>query len=207
MKNLKKLIAIIMVIALMIPCTAMAATESPSKTSLKSSNTTIALSKTSFTFNNKSQKPSVKKVTYKNAAGNKTDLKEGTDYKVTVKSHKNAGTYSVTITGMGKYSGSVKASYTIKKASQKKNVKVTNKYKATKAKTFKKKAKSYTFKATGVKEKAKVTYTTSSKKIKVKNGKITLSKGIKKGTYKVTIKVAKTKNYSAYSKTVTIKVK
>ena len=106
----------------------------------------------------------------------------------------------------GKYSGSVTSSYTIKKAKQK-NVKVTNKYKATKAKTFKKKGKSYTFKATGVKGKAKVTYTASSKKIKVKNGKITLSKGIKKGTYKVTVKVAKTKNYSAYTKTVTIKVK
>ena len=51
MKNLKKLIAIIMVIALMIPCTAMAATESPSKASLKG-NTTIVLSKKSFTFNN-----------------------------------------------------------------------------------------------------------------------------------------------------------
>ena len=54
---------------------------------------------------------------------------------------------------------------------------------------------------------SKVTYTASSKKIKAKNGKITLSKGIKKGTYKVTVKVAKTKNYSAYTKTVTIKVK
>lgn len=206
MKNLKKLIAIIMVIALMIPCTAMAATESPSKASLKG-NTTVTLSKKSFTFNNKTQKPSVKTVQYKNAEGKKITLKEGTDYKVSVKNTKNAGSYKVTITGMGKYTGTVTASYTIKKASQKKNVKVTNKYKATKASTFKKKAKSYTFKATGVKEKAKVTYTASSKKIKVKNGKLTLSKGIKKGTYKVTIKVAKTANYSAYTKTVTIKVK
>ena len=204
MKNLKKLIATIMVIALMIPCTAMAATESPSKASLKG-NTTIVLSKKSFTFNNKSQKPSVKTVTYKNADGKTVTLKEGTDYTVSFskKSTKNAGTYKVTIKGTGKYSGSVTSSYTIKKAKQK-NVKVTNKDKATKAKTFKKKGK---FKATGVKGKAKVTYTASSKKIKVKNGKITLSKGIKKGTYKVTVKVAKTKNYSAYTKTVTIKVK
>lgn len=205
MKNLKKLIAIIMVIALMIPCTAMAATESPSKASLKG-NTTVTLSKKSFTFNNKTQKPSVKTVQYKNAEGKKITLKEGTDYKVSVKNTKNAGSYKVTITGMGKYTGTVTASYTIKKASQK-NVKVTNKYKAAKASSFKKKAKSYTFKATGVKDKAKVTYTANSKKIKVKNGKITLSKGIKKGTYKVTVKVAKTANYSAYTKTVTIKVK
>ncbi len=94
MKNLKKLIAIIMVIALMIPCTAMAATESPSKASLKG-NTTIVLSKKSFTFNNKSQKPSVKTVTYKNADGKTVTLKEGTDYTVSFskKSTKNAGTY------------------------------------------------------------------------------------------------------------------
>ena len=113
MKNLKKLIAIIMVIALMIPCTAMAATESPSKASLKG-NTTIVLSKKSFTFNNKSQKPSVKTVTYKNADGKTVTLKEGTDYTVSFskKSTKNAGTYKVTIKGTGKYSGSVTSSYT-----------------------------------------------------------------------------------------------
>ena len=207
MKNLKKLIAIIMVIALMIPCTAMAATESPSKASLKG-NTTIVLSKKSFTFNNKSQKPSVKTVTYKNADGKTVTLKEGTDYTVSFskKSTKNAGTYKVTIKGTGKYSGSVTSSYTIKKAKQK-NVKVTNKYKATKAKTFKKKGKSYTFKATGVKGKAKVTYTASSKKIKVKKGKITLSKGIKKGTYKIVIKAKATKNHKKGKKVVKITIK
>ena len=44
MKNLKKLIAIIMVIALMIPCTAMAATESVTSQELTKKNTTITCS-------------------------------------------------------------------------------------------------------------------------------------------------------------------
>ena len=99
------------------------------------------------------------------------------------------------------------AAYTIKKATQKK-LKVTNGYKkAVKASKFKKKAKSYTFKVSGVKDKAKVTYQRSSKKIVVKKGKITLAKGIKKGTYRVTVKVAATKNYKATTKTIKIKVK
>ncbi len=62
---------------------------------------------------------------------------------------------TVKITGKGKYAGKVSSSYTIKKATQKK-LKVTNGYKkAVKASKFKKKAKSYTFKVSGVKDKAK----------------------------------------------------
>ena len=85
---------------------------------------------------------------------------------VKVTSGKNAGTYSVKITGKGKYAGKVSSSYTIKKATQKK-LTVKNGYKTKKASTFKKKAKSYTFKVSGVKDKAKVTYQRSSKKIVV----------------------------------------
>ena len=193
MKNLKKLIAIIMVIALMIPCTAMAATESVTSQELTKKNTTITCS--TLTYTGKKQTPKTIKVQYKT-----------TDYTVKVTSGKNAGTYSVKITGKGKYAGKVSSSYTIKKATQKK-LTVKNGYKTKKASTFKKKAKSYTFKVSGVKDKAKVTYQRSSKKIVVKNGKITLAKGIKKGTYRVTVKVAATKNYKATTKTIKIKVK
>lgn len=121
MKNLKKLIAILMVIALMIPCTAMAATESPSKAKLTSKNAKVTLTTSSYTYNGKTKSPSVKKVTY-----NGKTLKAGTDYTVKFTKHKTAGTYYVTVTGKGKYSGTLKAKYTIKKATQKK-VKVTNK--------------------------------------------------------------------------------
>ena len=191
MKNLKKLIAIIMVIALMIPCTAMAATESVTSQELTKKNTTITCS--TLTYTGKKQTPKTIKVQYKTKSGKKVTLKAGTDYTVKVTSGKNAGTYSVKITGKGKYAGKVSSSYTIKKATQKK-LTVKNGYKTKKASTFKKKAKSYT-------------YQRSSKKIVVKNGKITLAKGIKKGTYRVTVKVAATKNYKATTKTIKIKVK
>ena len=46
------------------------------------------------------------------------------------------------------------------------------------------------------------------KKVKVKNGKITVGKGVKKGTkVRITVKVAATKNYKAYSKSIIYKVK
>ena len=61
----------------------------------------VKLSKTSFTYNGKTQKPSV---TVKDSKG-KT-LKNGTDYTVKYsKGCKNVGQYTVTITFKGKYSG------------------------------------------------------------------------------------------------------
>ena len=204
MKNLKKLIAIIMVIALMIPCTAMAATESVTTQKLSNKNTKVTCS--TLTYTGKKQSPKTIKVQYTTKKGKKVTLKAGKDYTAKVTKGKNAGSYSVKITGKGKYAGKVTSSYTIKKATQKK-LAVKNGYKTKKASTFKKKAKSYTFKVSGVKDKAKVTYQRSSKKIVVKNGKITLAKGIKKGTYRVTVKVAATKNYKAYSKSIIYKVK
>ena len=108
MKNLKKLIAIIMVIALMIPCTAMAATESVTSQELTKKNTTITCS--TLTYTGKKQTPKTIKVQYKTKSGKKVTLKAGTDYTVKVTSGKNAGTYSVKITGKGKYAGIVSSS-------------------------------------------------------------------------------------------------
>lgn len=54
----------------------------------------------------------------------------------------------------------------------------------------------------------KVTYKASSSKIKVNsNGVVTVKKGTKKGTYKVTVTVKATTNYNKVTKTVKIKVK
>ena len=61
----------------------------------------VKLSKTSFTYNGKTQKPTV---TVKDSKGNK--LKNGTDYTVKYSSGcKNVGQYSVTITFKGNYAG------------------------------------------------------------------------------------------------------
>ena len=82
--------------------------------------------------------------------------------------------------------------------------------KTIKAKKLKKKA--VTFKAVKVSgAKGKVTYkvTKKNKKLKFKNGKITVKKKTKKGTYKIKVKVtaAGTSAYKKGEKTVTIKVK
>jgi hypothetical protein len=69
----------------------------------------VALSKKVFTYNGKVRKPSIKTI------GGRS-LKEGTDYTVkwsNAKS-KNVGSYIVTITGKGKYSGTAKATYKIR---------------------------------------------------------------------------------------------
>jgi sulfur carrier protein ThiS len=274
MKKLKKLLAVIMVIAMMIPCTAFAATASPAKT-LKSVSAKVTVTGT-YTYTGSKQTPKYK-VTAK-VNGKTVTLKSGTDYTATVTKGTDVGSYAIKITGKGKYTGSIKTTYDIDavkisaasikasditytgtetapnvvvkyngkvlkrhvdykiteldksvgshtvvikgignykgtkeikynivKATQ--SVKVTTSYKTVAAKTFKKKAASYTIKTTGVKDKAKVTYSSNSKSVTVKNGKITLAKGIKKGTYKVTVTVAATTNYKKATKTLTIKVK
>lgn len=172
-------------------------------------NAAVVLSANAFTFNSKIQKPTIKTIDGK-------ALVEGTDY--TVKwssvSSKNAGTYTITITGKGAYAGVTKATYKINKAANP----LTVKAKTVKVKfsAVKKKAQSLavskvvTFSKKG---QGTLTYAKSSgnKKITVnkKTGKVTVGKGLKKGTYKVKVKIKATGNAnykaSAY-KAVTFKI-
>ena len=97
------------------------------------------------------------------------------------------------------------------KQAQKLTVKAVKK--TLKVKNLKKKAASYkAVKVSG--NKGKVSYSAkatgkSKKALKFKNGKITVKKGTKKGTYKmtVTVKAAATDDYKAASKKVTVSVK
>ena len=73
---------------------------------------TVTLSATSYTYSGAAKKPSVKSVVL-----GSTTLKAGTDYKVSYKNNTKAGTATVTITGLGNYTGTVSKTYTIKKAS------------------------------------------------------------------------------------------
>ncbi len=170
----------------------------------------VALSKTSFTYNGKVQKPTIKTI-----KGMK--LKEGTDYtaKWSNASSKKAGTYTVTVTGKGIYTGTAKATYKIKKAAN--TLKIKAKTATVKYSKVKKKAQTlkvskvikFTNKGQGAKSYAKVS---GNKKITIakKTGKVTVKKGLKKGTYKVKVKVkAKgSANYKASAwKTVTFTVK
>ena len=170
----------------------------------------LTLSKTSFTYNGKVQKPTV---TLTNGAV----LKEGVDYALdwSNASPKNAATYTVTVTGMGTYTGTAKATFKINKAANPLAVKAKTanvKFSAVKKKAQTlavSKVVTFTKKGQGT-----LTYAKSSgnKKITInkKTGKVTVAKGIKKGTYsvKVKIKAAGNANYnpSAY-KTVTFKIK
>lgn len=73
-----------------------------------------------FTYNGKEQKPSVTVQRYMPADESdytsKGYLTEGTDYTVTYKDNVNAGTATVTITGIGYYMDSVERTFTISKA-------------------------------------------------------------------------------------------
>ena len=180
------------------------------------SETKIRFNESSLVYNGKVQRPTIKTI-------KGWYLVEGEDY--TVKwsnpSSKNAGTYTVTVTGIGDYIGSTDATYTIQKAPN--TMKLKAKAVKFSRKSLKKKSKSIKrSKALSVsKAKGKLSYKLVSakkgkksfkKKFKVntKTGKITAKKGLKKGTYKVKVKVkAKgTTNYAASAwKTVTIKVK
>lgn len=139
-------------------------------------------------------------------------LKRGTDYQATFKNNKNAGTAQITILGIGRFYGSVTKSFRIQKA--------YNPVAVTKTKIKVNTAKMRNGKQTvrlsvNVKEKAKKTFRRVSvpKKAKKyiavsKNGKITVKKGLKKGTYKIKVRVttAETKNYRKTSKTKTIRI-
>ncbi len=73
---------------------------------------TITLSYSSITYSGSAKKPTVKVV------DGSTTLTSGSDYTVAYSNNTNAGTATVTITGIGNYSGTVTKTFTIKKASQ-----------------------------------------------------------------------------------------
>ncbi|MGO5541820.1 hypothetical protein ACTQWG_04795 [Blautia sp. HCP3S3_H10_1] len=198
MKSFKKIaVTVLATVMMLLMSVTVFAADSPVKTSFNAS-----LAKKTVTYNAKKQTP---KVVVKDANGKTINKKY---YKVTYSKQgfKNAGKYKVTITGKGKYAGYKETiTYTIKSKAQKVTLKKDS-FSTTK-KAVKKKAKSIgTIKAT-TRKGAKVTYTTNNSKIKVsKNGKITVAKGTKKGTYQIKVTV-RTKNYKTVNKFVKITVK
>ena len=172
----------------------------------------VVVSNTSFIYNGKVQKPQIQ--TIKGAAA-----AEGTDYtsEWSEKSSKNVGSYRLTITGKGDYTGTKTVTYQIKKAEN--PLAVKGRTAVVKAGKLKKKAQ--TLKVSKVlnftgKGKGALTYTRISGNNKItinkKTGKVTVKKGLKKGTYKVKIRVkaAGNSNYKASeakTATFTIKVK
>ena len=189
MKTVKRIAAVLLAVMLMAPAAVHAAAPSVKQTNI----------------NKKKQLPTVITV-----SGQK--LVVGKDCIILKKKKsvkKNAGTYKITIKGIGNYYGTTTVTYKIKKAKQK--IKTSTKAKTYKASTIKKKGKKFNLKTKAIRK--KVTYKVRGKKsakkyIKVsKKGKVTIKKGIKKGTYKIVIKAKATKNYKRGKKVVKITIK
>lgn len=159
-------------------------TETPSAvTVLTAKNTSVKVA--DVTYTGKVRKPAVT-VT----AGGKVLTKA--DYTVSYSNNKNAGMATVTVTGKGSYSGSVKQNFTIKKAAQKvggQTIYAYNTYLTVKASA-----------------KGKVTYTSSNKKVAVVNKKTGFIKTKKPGKVKIKVTAAATANYKKGSGVITIVV-
>lgn len=200
MNRMKKIMAVLLAAVLVLSSmTVSAATSSPSKKSIAKAN---ASAKT-VTYNGKVQQA---KMTV--TIDGKT-LVEGKDFKIMNNTKVNAGTYKLKIKGIGKYTGTQNVRYTIKKASQK--VSPAGVDTTFKSSSLKKKAKTFTIQSTGV---GKKTYTITScpKEMKGKisvnsKGKVTLKKGIKKGSYVITLKCSGDSNTNSATKKIYIKVK
>lgn len=162
----------------------------------------MRLSKTTFTYNGKAQKPKVT-VTYKGKA-----LKNGQDYDVSYGSNKKAGQGTVKVIGKGSYNGQKTLTFTIMPQTNKIS-KLTNKSKGKLVVKLSKSAKK-----TGAKG-FEISYATKknfkgAKKVKTTKNSYTLKK-LKKGkTYYVRVrsyaKIGKKIKYSKYSKAVKKKV-
>ena len=193
MKTVKRIAAVLLAVMLMAPAAVNAAAPSVRDTNLNKKKATATV-----TYNKKTQLPTTITV-------NGQKLVVGKDCVIVKKKKsgkKNAGTYKITIKGIGNYSGTTKAEQKIKTSA---------KAKTYKASTIKKKGKKFNLKTKAISKKVtyKVTGKKSAKKyIKVsKKGKVTIKKGIKKGTYKIVIKAKATKNHKQGKKVVKITIK
>lgn len=197
---MKKALAVAISAVLMVPSTAFAA-DSPTLIGISGQTAS-----TSTVYTGTSQNLTI-------TIGDKT-LTEGTDFEVVGTKPTNAGTYTLTIRGIGQYEGETTISYTITKANKpvmtysKKTAKVLAK--GFKAKQLKKKSKK--FKLNLKTDGAKKTYKVKGKKAKKwitvsKKGVVTLKKGIKKGVYKIRVKIKGTSNFKKGTRTIKIVVK
>ncbi|MBR2511588.1 MAG: hypothetical protein IKE49_00830 [Firmicutes bacterium] len=170
----------------------------------------VALTKTSYVYTGKANKPKATVIDY-----NDKVLTEGTEYILKYSNNTKAGkaTARVVLTG-DLYEGEKELNFSIAKAVNPLNVKGTigivkyKKLKKSSQKLLVSKVLRFVKKGQGT-----VTYTKKggNKKITIakKTGKVTIKKGLKKGTYKIKVKVAAAGNgnYKAGAKTVTFKVR
>ena len=197
MKTVKRIVAVLLAVMLMAPAAVNAAAPSATKTSIKNKKANATV-----TYNKKTQLPTIITV-------NGKKLVVGKDCKiVSSKKYKDTGKYILTIEGIGNYRGKTDVVFTIEKAKQ--IIKTSVNKKSYKASALKKSKKKFALKPKAVSK--KFTYTVKGKKAKKyisvnKKGKVTIKKGIKKGTYKIVIKAKATKNHKQGKKVVKITIK
>ena len=163
------------------------------------------------TYTGKAFKPTPK-VTWHNKT-----LKKGTDYTLSYKNNKNAGTATVIATGKGLYTGTVSKSFKIKKAGKNSakvaTTHITKKFKASKRTKRLSATKTVILpKVTTKFGKAKWKVVTKDPRgvLSLKSGKVKVKKGAKRRTYKIELKatVKKTSSYKgASTEVVTVRVK
>lgn len=173
--------------------------------STKIEDAAVTVSQASVTYTGKAIEPAV---AVKTSTG--TLLTQGTDYTVSYSNNTKPGTATVTIAGIGNYSGSKTVSFVIAKASNGLKVKASSK--KLKAKKLKKKAQAVGVIAVSGAAGAvtyKKTSGASALKINAKTGKVTVKKKAKKGTYKakVTVKAAGDATHMSASQTVSVVIK
>lgn len=164
------------------------------------SDASVALGRDTYTYNGKAKTPGVT-VT----AADKT-LTEGKDYTVSYKNNTKAGRAAVTVRAKASsdYTGTKTINFTIRKAGQ--TLKLNVSKKRFRAADLKKKKSAFTIRPS--QNKTSVAYKVkkgSSKYISVnKKGVVTMKKGAKKGTYKVSVAAKASANYKSKKKTVTV---
>ena len=171
-------------------------------------NADVVLSKRFFTYDGNVHTPSILKI-------NGQALTEGTDYTLTWSNgvSKKAGTYTITIKGIGNYTGKTKASYTIERADNPMSVRakrITLKRKKLRKHSVQLK-RSKALKISHAKGRVSFDKVSGDRhiRIKKKTGKITVKKGIKKGTYIVKMKViaSGTVNYEPLDEVISLKIR
>ena len=158
--------------------------------------------KASYSYTGKAQKPiPIVKVSGKTLVAQK-------DYTYSYSNNTAVGNATLTIKGMGSYTGKTTVTFKITKAANPLTLKVSQKTYDRK-KDLKKKV---SFQIGAKKAQGTVTYTLDKKAKKAnitvsKKGKVTIPKKCKKGTYTIIINAKGNKNYLSVKKKTTIKIK
>lgn len=116
MKFMKKLVAVVLAVMLMVPSVMINAAEvtAPEETAPVASPSLTNISEASISISNFTYTGEMKAPSY-SVSYNGTALKKGTDYTISGLTHCAAGLYTVTFKGIGKFTGTATASYRIYK--------------------------------------------------------------------------------------------